>query len=140
MDSEFKIVLASDVINNPEQHSYISTDSSCGDDFILEANLQFGLEPKRVSTRISSKGNRQYKSLLYVGERTKKKEELDKFWLRAFKDYIKRNFAAYCFSSAAEAFWDEYFTEDKVPGIGKEYRSYGKQYKKWLFSHEVYAV
>lgn len=140
MDPKFKLVLHGDVISTPEQHSYISTDSSCDNDFLLEANLQYALEPKRVSPRISSKGNRQYRSLLYVGERTKKKEELDKFWLRAFKDYIKRNYAAYCFSSTATEFWDEYFTEDKVPGIGKVYRSYGKQYKKWLFSHEVYAL
>lgn len=73
-------------------------------------------------------------------ERTKKNEELDKYWLRAFRDYIKKTMSMRKFNLQEKEFWEEYFSEEKTPGKGKEFRSYGKSYKLWLFGHEMFAT
>ena len=71
--------------------------------------------------------------------RTKKTEELDKFWLRAFREYIKKQYLNYCFTTEDSTFWEEYWNEAKLPGKGREFRSYGKSYKNWLFEHMTFA-
>jgi hypothetical protein len=38
------------------------------------------------------------------------------------------------------AFWNEYLSDAKVPGKGKEFRSYGKSYKNWLFGHQTFTA
>jgi hypothetical protein len=72
-------------------------------------------------------------------ERTKKTEELDKFWLRAFREYIKKNYYKYEFTLDQKMFWEEYFSEDNMPGKGKEFLSYGKRYKLFLFKNQIFA-
>ena len=46
----------------------------------------------------SPKSRRKGKRLTNESTRTKKTEELDKFWLRAFREFIKKNYQQYCFT------------------------------------------
>ena len=48
--------------------------------------------------------------------RTKKNEELDKFWLRSFRDHIKKNFYSRKFNIEEKQFWEDYFSKEKTPG------------------------
>jgi hypothetical protein len=53
---------------------------------------------------------------------------------------MKKGAADHVFNEAERKFWQDYLRDDKVPGKGKEYRSYGKSYKIWLFSHESFVT
>lgn len=71
----------------------------------------------------------------------KKTEEKDKYWLRAFRSYMKLNYALLRGEMSEEdrLFWKEHLGPDGKPEKGRKYLSYGKKYKDFLFSHVTFV-
>lgn len=70
----------------------------------------------------------------------KKTEEKDKYWLRAFRAYMR---AAYpCLrermSPEDRVFWEAYLSPSGKPGKGGQFSSYGRAYKSFLFSKPTF--
>jgi hypothetical protein len=53
---------------------------------------------------------------------------------------MKKHFISLRFNLNEKLFWEEYFSEAKMPGKGREFRSYGKRYKLWLFANETFSI
>lgn len=66
-----------------------------------------------------------------------KTEEKDKFWLRAFRSYIRKYIDVHWkeFSDDERAFWKFYFSANGKPGKKKKFLSYGRVYKNFLFDN-----
>jgi len=72
----------------------------------------------------------------------KKTEEKDKYWLRAFRGYMKTNYQSLKVEISPEdrAFWREHLGAEGKPEKGRRYLplsflSYGRSYKDYLFSN-----
>ena len=68
-----------------------------------------------------------------------KTEVLDKYWLRAFKNFVKGNYFELKSISIDKEFWDWYFTKGK-PGKNGEYLSYNSHYKQRLFGNPSFCA
>ena len=68
-----------------------------------------------------------------------KTEVLDKYWLRAFKNFVKQNYFDLKNISNDKEFWNWYFTKGK-PGTNGEYLSYNSQYKQRLFGNPSFCA
>ena len=70
----------------------------------------------------------------------KKTEEKDKYWLRAFRAYMRTAYPALKERVSAEdqEFWDMYLSPAGKPGKGGKFSSYGKAYKSFLFSQSTF--
>lgn len=71
----------------------------------------------------------------------KKTEELDKFWLRAFRGYMEILIPQIESSICPDQleFLAEYLSAEGRPGKGSRFLSYGRKYKDYLFSHRSFA-
>lgn len=76
----------------------------------------------------------------------KKTEEKDKYWLRAFRSYMKANYVILRAEMSADdrIFWREHLGVEGKPEKGRRYDicsflSYGKKYKDYLFSHPTFV-
>lgn len=71
----------------------------------------------------------------------KKTEEKDKYWLRAFRGYMKVSYVLLKGEMSVDdrAFWKEHLGPDGKPEKGRKYLSYGKKYKDFLFSHSTFV-
>ena len=81
------------------------------------------------------------KSLPTKSRIKKKTEEKDKYWLRAFRAYMKSAYSAlkFGFSAQDQEFWESYLSHSGKPEKGRSYSSYGRRYKAYLFSHYTFA-
>jgi hypothetical protein len=68
-----------------------------------------------------------------------KTEVLDKYWLRAFKNFVKGNYFELKTVSKDKEFWNWYFAKGK-PGKNGEYLSYNSQYKQRLFGNPSFCA
>jgi len=70
----------------------------------------------------------------------KKTEEKDKYWLRAFRSHMSGNFEKLKPQMSPDEieFWDFYLSHLGKPGKGHKFLSYGKQYKKFLFTTDTF--
>ena len=74
-------------------------------------------------------------------EKTKKKgEEMDKYWLRGFRAYMKGKYAFLRgnFASDEQAFWDLYLSIEGEPGQFARFHSYSRKYKEFLLSQKSF--
>ena len=71
----------------------------------------------------------------------KKTEEKDKYWLRAFRAYMKTHFGKIRKTMKAEErfFWRDYLGPEGKPEKGNRYSSFGRQYKTALFSNPSFV-
>mmetsp|Transcript_18497 Transcript_18497/g.33371 ORF Transcript_18497/g.33371 Transcript_18497/m.33371 type:complete len:232 (-) Transcript_18497:36-731(-) len=71
----------------------------------------------------------------------KKTEEKDKYWLRAFRAYMKAHIAELkkLLLPAELKWWKFYLSADGKPGKGHSYLSYGKMYKNYIFSQPTFV-
>lgn len=71
----------------------------------------------------------------------KKTEEKDKYWLRAFRAYMKLHFTIKkeTMNEFELLFWLNHLGPTGKPEKGKKYRSYGTKYKDFLFSHSTFV-
>ena len=86
------------------------------------------------SERIMKKRGRK---LLRPNDPIRKKTEIkDKYWFRAFRNFIKTNFSAVkrFLTPKQTEFWNYYISDSGKPGKGSNFLSYGKNYKNFLFS------
>lgn len=72
---------------------------------------------------------------------TKKTEEKDKFWLRAFRSAMKRDFPGFKsdLPLSDRAFWRDYVSKAGEPGKAHRFQSYSRSYKDYLFSSREFA-
>lgn len=71
----------------------------------------------------------------------KKTEIKDKYWLRAFRNFIKihvSNLHKY-FDKDSLAFWNFYISKSGKPGKDSKFLSYGKNYKSFLFAEKTFS-
>lgn len=71
----------------------------------------------------------------------KKTEEKDKFWLRAFRAYMKTHYPEIRkgLTPQDRFFWREYLGPDGQPVKGNRFSSYGRLYKQHLFSEDTFV-
>jgi hypothetical protein len=71
----------------------------------------------------------------------KKTEEKDKYWLRAFRAYMKSHIAELKkqLSPSDLKWWKFYLSADGKPGKGHRFLSYGKIYKNYIFSQSTFV-
>ena len=71
----------------------------------------------------------------------KKTEEKDKYWLRAFRAYMRLEFPSLRPHLEPESvrFWHAYLGRDGKPGKGHKFKSYGKDYKNFLFQNASFV-
>lgn len=69
-----------------------------------------------------------------------KTEEKDKFWLRAFRGYMRKFIDLHWkdFSNEEKLFWKFFFSANGKPGKKRRFLSYGKKYKQFLFGCEFF--
>ena len=72
----------------------------------------------------------------FQGKCSRKTEEKDKFWLRAFRSAMKKeiNHSKYEISTCDRLFWREYLSKAGEPGRDSRFPSYNRSYKNYLFS------
>lgn len=72
----------------------------------------------------------------------KKTEEKDKFWLRAFRAYMKGRYLTIRkeLSPQDRFFWRDYLSPESVPDKGNRYSSFGRKYKCDLFSNPSFVT
>ena len=70
----------------------------------------------------------------------KKTEIKDKYWLRAFRNFIKAHFGLVNRSLTAKQaeFWEFYISKEGKPGKEGTFLSYGKSYKGFLFAEKSF--
>lgn len=75
----------------------------------------------------------------------KKTEEKDKYWLRAFHKYMRREYPRLRegLSVLERQFWEFVLSREGTPGKDSQsescrFASYGKAYKDYIFSHMTY--
>ena len=66
----------------------------------------------------------------------KKGEEMDKYWLRSFRAYMKENYAFLRgrLTRSQETFWDHYMSKEGEPGKTTPFHSYSRKYRDSLFT------
>ncbi|CAG9331388.1 unnamed protein product [Blepharisma stoltei] len=71
----------------------------------------------------------------------KKTEEKDKYWLRSFRSYMKFNYSKieHTLNIHDKIFLQEYLSSRGKPDKVNKYLSYGKKYKDYLFSHQIFT-
>ncbi|OMJ68615.1 hypothetical protein SteCoe_33877 [Stentor coeruleus] len=71
----------------------------------------------------------------------KKTEEKDKYWLRAFRSYIRKVVESEDNHMGKDEleFWDFYLGPNGKPGKGHKFLSYGKKYKGFLFANNFFV-
>ena len=71
-----------------------------------------------------------------------KTEEKDKFWLRAFRSYMRKYIDIHWkeFCNDERLFWKYYFSANGKPGKKKRFLSYGKKYKMFLFECQFFKT
>jgi hypothetical protein len=71
-----------------------------------------------------------------------KTEEKDKFWLRAFRSYIRKHVDSVWreLTDEEKYFWKFYFSANGKPGKKRKFLSYGKVYKSFLFDNKFFKV
>lgn len=71
---------------------------------------------------------------------TKKAEELDKFWLRQFRKYMKSHYATLktAMTIAEKTCWKNYLLPDMKPDKNRTFKSYSRTYKQKLFSDPAF--
>lgn len=71
----------------------------------------------------------------------KKTEEKDKYWLRAFRGYMKDCFLDFRSEMSPKdiEFWEEYLGPAGAPKKGNRFLSFGKRYKNYLFSNSSFV-
>mmetsp|Transcript_26202 Transcript_26202/g.46769 ORF Transcript_26202/g.46769 Transcript_26202/m.46769 type:complete len:233 (+) Transcript_26202:3288-3986(+) len=72
----------------------------------------------------------------------KKTEEKDKYWLRAFRAYMKTIYPEIeeDLCPKERGFWEEFFTLAGKPSKGRKFLSYGKKYKDYLFARPSFVI
>jgi hypothetical protein len=72
----------------------------------------------------------------------KKTEEKDKYWLRAFRSFIRKvvESGENQLEKEEADFWDFYLGTNGKPGKGHKFLSYGKKYKTFLFSNAYFVL
>ena len=72
----------------------------------------------------------------------KKTEEKDKYWLRAFRAYMKTLYPHIKSNLSTEErnFWREHLGPSGKPEKGHQFRSYGRRYKDYLFSQPTFTT
>ena len=70
----------------------------------------------------------------------KKGEEMDKYWLRSFRAYMKENYAFLRgrLTSSQQTFWDRYKSKEGEPGKATPFHSYSRQYRDSLFTEDSF--
>ena len=70
----------------------------------------------------------------------KKTEEKDKYWLRAFRSYMRSFYPSLRDRLCPEdqSFWEVYLSPSGKPGKGGQFSSYGRAYKSFLFSRPTF--
>ena len=96
------------------------------------------LVPMHVCTSEAGTQTEPRRTLLFS---TKKKEELDKFWLRQFRKYMKRDYASLkgAMSAAEKACWKNYLDFKMKPEKNGEFKSYSRAYKQKLFEDPAFV-
>lgn len=71
----------------------------------------------------------------------KKTEEKDKYWLRAFRAYMRAYYPTVRerLPSEEQEFWDFHLSPAGKPGKGNRFASYGKTYKQFIFSRPSFC-
>lgn len=106
---------------------------------IYEQELDNQLDKYRFQlTQSSDKVKKKRgRKLLRPNDPIRKKTEIkDKYWLRAFRNFVKVNINKFkdFFSSTQLEFWDYYVSNSGKPGKNSKFLSYGKSYKNFLFA------
>ncbi|CAG9313328.1 unnamed protein product [Blepharisma stoltei] len=72
----------------------------------------------------------------------KKTEEKDKYWLRAFRAYMKELYPKISDKMGLEeqVFWNEHLGSNGKPEKGNRFLSYGKRYKNYLFTRPYFVT
>lgn len=72
----------------------------------------------------------------------KKTEEKDKYWLRAFRAYMKEIYphVKQNFTESERDFWRNHLGANGKPDKGNRFLSYGRRYKDYLFSHPTFVT
>jgi len=72
----------------------------------------------------------------------KKTEEKDKFWLRAFRSAMKKNFHRIKkeLATGDRSFWREYLSKEGEPGKTNRFSSYSRSYKDHLFGRPGFVL
>ena len=71
----------------------------------------------------------------------KKTEEKDKYWLRAFRAYMRAYYPTVRerLPSEEQEFWDFHLSPSGKPGKGNKFASYGKTYKQFIFARPSFC-
>jgi len=107
------------------------------DQVLAKHMQQRSTSPETLSDLKPSKKKRGRKPIRPNDPIRKKTEERDKYWLRAFRAYMKKNFSKVKKNLNTEErnFWIEHLRPEGKPDKGNKFLSYGKRYKNYLFSH-----
>ena len=125
--------------------------------YLLPANIKEDFEVtqmpnyryclKREMSTQTEKPKKGRKPKEGVKKGNKKTEEKDKFWLRAFRTCMKGEFLHFktSLTPSERSFWREYLSSEGQPERSLKYslhrfRSYGKQYKDYLFGHPSFSA
>jgi len=125
--------------SNSESSSSFSVHSlEAAMDRVLSQKVQLSMPTPKVST---PRGRRGRKPLRPNDPIKKKTEEKDKYWLRAFRAYMKENITSFIEEMTTEErrFWEEHLGPKGKPEKGNAFLSYGKRYKDYLFSHQTFV-
>ena len=97
---------------------------------------------EEASEPVPEKKKRGRKLLRPFDPVRKKTEEKDKYWLRAFRAYMRIYYPAVRehLRSDDQEFWDLYLSSAGKPGKGNRFASYGKVYKHFIFSHDTFSL
>lgn len=92
--------------------------------------------------QVPEKKKRGRKPLRPLDPVRKKTEEKDKYWLRAFRAYMRMYYPTVRehMRSDDQEFWDWYLSAEGKPGKGNQFASYGKLYKQSIFSHSTFTL
>lgn len=90
---------------------------------------------------LMDKGKRGRRPIRPFDPIKKKTEEKDKYWLRAFRGFMKTNYPRLKknMTSDERYFWREHLSPEGKPEKGNRFLSYGKQYKNSLFSNPCFV-
>ena len=90
---------------------------------------------------LMDKGKRGRRPIRPFDPIKKKTEEKDKYWLRAFRGYMKTNYPKLKKNMTADErfFWRDHLSPEGKPEKGNRFLSYGKLYKKSLFSNTCFV-
>ena len=94
------------------------------------------------STSTTEKRKRGRKPIRPNDPVKKKTEEKDKYWLRAFRAYMKEIYShvKQNFTEFEKDFWRSHLRTDGKPDKGNRFLSYGRKYKDHLFSHDTFIT